>query len=416
MVTPLAGIRIADLSQVWAGPMATRMLAQMGAEVIKVESPFARGPLRVNSETLATATYPGGEVGERHWNRQGIFNDLNRNKRSLGLDLRSETGINIVRKLIARSDALIENFSPRVMANFGLEYEQLREINPRIVMVSMPGFGSTGPYRDAVAYGPMIEPSAGVASLMGYEDGPPMRTGVALSDPTVGVHGAAALLMGLYQCRLTGVGQHIEISHQEAIATVIGQEFLAYQLTGSLPGRHGNEHPRHAPHNCYRCSGPDHWLAISVRNDEEWRSLCQVMGRPDLEQREDYADEAGRWAGRRVIDAEIARWTVEQEHLDLMHRLQAAGVPAGAVLNGAELVENEHLKARDFFGLLDDYDAGTNRYAGLPIRLAGPPLPARPAPRLGGDNKYVICEVLGYEAAEYEAFCREGVVVDQPGA
>ncbi|HEY8490226.1 MAG TPA: CoA transferase [Dehalococcoidia bacterium] len=413
---PLEGVRVLDLTRVWAGPLATRILADFGAEVIKVESRSARGPASVPAEyARRSGFYPNGEAGERPWNRNGFHNKMNRNKRSVTIELNTEDGVALFRRLVAVSDVVIENYSPRVMANFGLDYPRLREVRPDIIMVSMPGYGMTGPYRDRVSYGTTLEPEAGLSSLMGYPDRGPQRLGVAYPDPVAGIHAAGAVLMALWHRRRTGRGQYVDLAQVETAVNVIGEYVVGYQLNGRRPARLGNRHPWMAPHGCYPCRGEDRWITIAVGDDAAWQGLCRVLGRPDLAADPRLATPQGRWEHQEEIDTAIRSWTQDQEMLDAMHRLQAAGVPAGAVLDARDLATNEHLEARGFFPRLTHPDAGTHPYPGQPIRLSATPAVFRTdAPRLGEHNEEVFKGLAGLSDQEYDRLVEQGVIGDRP--
>ena len=268
----LEGIRVLDLSRVWAGPMATRMLADLGAEVVLIEAPFARGGDPAVFERMRQMYragrhfpyYPGGDPGEDPWNRMGMVNDFNRNKLGITLDLRKEAGREVFRRLVRVSDIVLENYSPRVMANFGLDYPALRDVNPAIIMVSLPGYGMSGPYRDYPAYGTTIEQHAGFSAVMGYPDAGPYRTQSTYPDPVTSVSAAGAVLLALLQRRLTGEGQYIEFAQIEAAVCLLPEPLLDYQMNGRPPVRPGNRHPWMAPHGCYRCRGEDAWLSIAI--------------------------------------------------------------------------------------------------------------------------------------------------------
>ncbi len=251
----LHGVRMIDMTRVWAGPHATRMLADVGAEVIHVTSRKLVGPLTVTRETARIlGVYPDDEPGERHWNRNSQTNDLMRNKYDITLELDTPDGLSLLRRLIAISDVVIENYSPRVMPKFGLDYPRLQELNPRIILCSMPGYGSQGPYRGFISYGTNVDPAAGLASLMGYPGEAPHMSGNAYPDPVAGLFAVGAILTALYHQRRTGQGQHIDLSQAEATTALLGEVSLGTRLNDVVPPRMGNRHPRQAPHGCYPCA------------------------------------------------------------------------------------------------------------------------------------------------------------------
>jgi crotonobetainyl-CoA:carnitine CoA-transferase CaiB-like acyl-CoA transferase len=414
---PLAGVRVLDLSQVWAGPLATRILGDLGADVIRVEAITARGPRVVPAAVVnQSKRYPNNEAGARPWNREGMFNKFNRNKRAVTLQLNTPAGKAVFERLVRESDVVIENYSPRVMPQLGLGYDRLRELNPSIIYVGMPGFGWSGPNRDYVALGTMIEPAAGLSSLMGYPDSGPYKSGVAWADPVAALHAASAILIALWDRAADPErrGQAIELAQVEAMIGFIGEEILAAQVRGSDPPRRGNRHPFYAPQGVYPCAGEDRWIAISVTDDAAWSALCAVAGF-DASWAELRLDE--RIARHDAIDAAINGWTRQQEQMELMHRLQARGIAACAVLDARQLVEDPHLAARGFFPLVSHPDAGTYPFPGLPIHLGRTPASYhRPAPGLGEHNREVFAGILGMTDDEIEALRSAGVIAEEPPA
>lgn len=435
---PLAGVRILDLSRVWAGPLATRILGDMGADVIRVEAIGGRGPRQVPDAVVQRSRrYPENEAGERPWNREGMYNKFNRNKRAVTLQLDTPQGRAAFEQLVMISDIVIENYSPRVMPQLGLGYERLRELNPGIIYIGMPGYGWSGPARDWVAYGTTLEPGAGLSSLMGYADSGPYKSGVAWADPVAGLNAAAALLVALWDRRADGRGQAIELAQLEGMIGFAGEEVLAAQVRGHDRPRLGNRHISHAPQGCYPCRGNDErgtlndevgdepvhhssfnvhpsdsWIAISVTDDTAWAALCAEAGFDPkyaalrLEERIDAHD---------ALDAAIAAWTVEHDQAELMHRLQARGVAACAVLDAKGLVEDPHLAARGFFVTISHPDAGTYPFPGQPIHLGETPATfRRPAPGLGQHNREVLGGLLGMTEEELKERHAAGIIADQP--
>jgi crotonobetainyl-CoA:carnitine CoA-transferase CaiB-like acyl-CoA transferase len=414
---PLSDIRVLDLTMAWAGPMAVRLLADMGAEVVKVEG--AAHMDRWRGGTLAqrgTARYPDHDPGAEPWNRNAFFNTQNRNKRTLALDLKQEEGKEILRRLVARADVVAENFSAGAMGRLGLDYPALKEIKPDIVMLSMPALGRTGPERDYIAHGPTVEELAGTTYLQGYRGECPLASGgFAWGDPIAGMNGALAVMIALRNRARTGRGQQIDLSHIEASVAFNAAAIIDYQRTGEDPGRLGASHPRHAPHGVYPCAGEDRWIAIAVTATPQWAALCREMDRSAwVADGHQYWDEANRKADEVVIDAEISRWTRKFDHLELTHRLQAVGVPAGALLSAGELAEDPHLAARGYFELIDHPVAGTHRYPGMAWKLGSTPGRVRyPAPLFGQHNAEVLTE-LGIPEAEIARLEREEVIASAP--
>jgi crotonobetainyl-CoA:carnitine CoA-transferase CaiB-like acyl-CoA transferase len=416
MRTALQGIRILDLTRVWSGPLAVRILTDLGAEAIRIESRGQRGPAAVPDwQVKRSGFYPNDERGERGWNRNAFINEMNRNKLGVTLELNRPEGVEIFRRLVAISDVVIENYSPRVLGNLGIDYAHLRAMRPDIILVSMPGYGLSGPYRDRVAYGTTLEPEAGLSCLMGYPDRGPQRLGVAYPDPVAGIHAAGAVLLALWHRRCTGEGQHVELAQIESAIAMIGEFVLAYQLTGALPSRLGNRHPWMAPHGCYPCRGEDRWVTIAVRSNSEWQALCDMLGQPWLGADQRFATPLSRWHHQEALDAIIAAWTRERDAFEVMRALQQAGVPAGVVCDGRDLATNPHLAARGFFPRLEHPDAGTHFYPGLPIHLSRTPAAYRTdAPALGQHNRFVLAELLGLTEARVDALASAGIIGDRP--
>ena len=407
---PLNGVRILNLTRIWAGPLATRILADLGAEVIKIEAPTGRGPATVPPGTNRLL----GGSGDRPWNQQGTFNKLNRNKQSIAIDLKAAAGHALFLRLVACSDVVIENFSARAMPGLGLGYERLRDVNESVIYVAMPGFGVSGPYRDYVALGPSIEPMSGLTSIMGYGDRNPRLTSVAIPDAIAGTQGAAAVLTALERRTRTGLGQFVDLSQHEAALSMIGEYYIERQLTGRQPATVGNGHAVFAPHGTYRCRGDDDWIVIAVRDEDEWASLSELAGCGWGDDPR-FAAVASRHANNAELDAAIETWTVAWDKLDLMQAVQAVGVPAGAVLNAPEMLEDPHLNERGFFVEFDQPDVGRIRYPGTPV-LIDRERGARwaPAPKLGQHNEEVLSGLLGLNQAEVRELHEQGVTADRP--
>ncbi|HEX9872123.1 MAG TPA: CoA transferase [Candidatus Tectomicrobia bacterium] len=400
----LAGVRVLDLTHAWAGPFATQLLADYGAEVIKIETCDRPDMLRF-STLAADDTRP--DV----YNRGGWFQYLGRNKLGLTLDLKQPQGQQLFKGLAAQSDVVIENFSVRVMRRLGLEYAVLQAVNPRLIMISMPGYGTIGPYKDFVAFGEMIEPFAGLAELTGYADGAPLRLAVAYPDPVAGLHAALATLLALRQRRQTGAGQHIHIPHREPITRMLGEAVLDYTVNDRTQHRIGNRHRAWAPHGCYPCCGQDRWIAIVVRNDAEWTALCQVFGEPAWAHEPGFANSFRRWKHADLLDQHVAEATQRWEATALATRLCTAGIPAGAVQTNQDLFCDAHLQARQAFWVIAHPLAGTYPYPAPSTRLTGtPPGMMRPAPNLGEHNKDLLTRLLGLSPAEVQDLEAKGVI------
>ncbi len=369
----LSGIRVIDLTRVWAGPLVARILADYGAHVVKVADP------RVPVDRT-----------------RGVDNKHNRNKDSLALRLDLLEGRDAFLDLAAVSDIVIESFRPHVMRNFRLDYDSLRQVRPDIIMCSISGYGAEGAAAEFPAYGTSVESITGIPSLMGYDGEMPMTSGIAYPDPVTGLNAAAAILTSLRHRTATGEGQFIDLALAEGPVCQIGEYIGAYAHNGEQPERRGNSHDMHAPHGVYRCQGDDRWLAIAVTCEEQWRALCCILGSPDLANDARFSCEALRKANEPDLDAIISSWACEHDAIEAMNALQEAGVPAGAVHRSVDMLDDPHLRERDFFVTLDEPDVGRKRYPGQAILTDGLPKQNwRPSARLGEHNEFILSELLG---------------------
>ncbi len=411
---PLSGIRVVDLTHVWAGPLSTRILADLGAEVIKIEAATARGPLQPLPGTRGM--YPRNEPGREHWNRQGISNKLNRNKKSLSINLKTDAGRQLFLTLVAQSDVVIENFSASTMQSLGLGYGALQNANRRIIYVTMPGYGASGPYRDFVAYGPSVEPMAGVTSLMGYNEQEPRATAIALPDAVGGVTAAAAVVTALHKRAATGAGGCIDLSQHEATISMFGEYVLEQQITGRQPAVRGNGHAAYAPHGTYRCQGGNSWIVIVCRNQPEWEALCRLT-KQGWEVEPDYATMDMRRKHQVKLDQAIETCSQRWDKIELMTALQERGVPAGAVMNAPEFMGDPHLEARGFFAELEGDHIEAVPYPGLPVLIDGKRGDGwQRAPKLGEHNQEVLQQLLGLEEHDVQRLKEKGVLADRPPA
>ena len=389
---PLAGIRVADFTWVWAGPFCTLQLAHLGAEVIRVET---------NTRICVTRLLPPWADGEFGVNRSGYFNQYNQGKRSLGLDMKQPGAVDIAKKLVSRCDIVCENFAAGVMDRMGLGYDVLRAIKPDLIMIALSGYGASGPESRFVSYGPAQVPLSGLSSVTGYRDWPPMHVGISYGDPNGGLHGAVAVLAALFHRARTGRGQYIDLSQQETSVAVLPEAIIEYTMNGTQPRRDGNRDPHMAPHGVFRCAGEERWVAITVRSDDEWRRLAQLMGVADDPR---FATLADRKTNEETLEAVVADWCAARTPEDVTHTLQARGIPAFVSASNRDLAEDPHLKGAGFFVSRPHPEVGERQHAGIPWRMSRTPCEVRAAaPCLGADTDYVMGELLGYSAAEIAA-------------
>jgi crotonobetainyl-CoA:carnitine CoA-transferase CaiB-like acyl-CoA transferase len=406
---PLFNIRVLDLSKVWAGPYATRLLGDMGAEIIKIEAPASW------DLTRSLALLPSDT--ERAYDKSGYFMEYNRNKLGCIIDLAKPKGRELALRLVAMSDVVVENYRADVMSGLGLSYDELRAVKPDIILVSMPSHGLWGPDSGRIGYGTHMEQLSGLVSLSGYADGDPHKSGISYGDPVAGMTAAAATIAALLHRRWTGQGQHVEVAQVEAILPFLGELYLEYSLTGSVPPRRGNRHRSMAPHGVYRCAGEDSWVTVAVENDAQFAALCETIGRPELARDERYADVVSRYRNQDDLDPIISEWTAGRTHYDASAQLQAAGVPAEPVLTIPELVVDPHLRERGFWEDVTNRASGTWTMEAPAWRFSRTPAHVRlPAPVFGEHNDYVFRELLGLSDDEIAALERDGVTSREPVA
>lgn len=412
---PLEGVHILDLTRVWAGPWAGRMLGDLGADVISIEAIFNRGPRDVpDSAAFVSHLYPENEIGDRPWNRFGGFNKLHRNRRSVTLNFRDDRGRELFAELVAEADVVIENFSPRVMPQLGFDFEQLKILNPSIIYVAMPGYGSTGPDRERTALGPLIEAGAGLSSMMGYFDTGPYRSGIAWPDPVAGMNSVSAILIALRdrEADPDHAGRSVEVAMIEAMGSFVGEELLGAQVRGENRVRMANRDSVNAPQGIYPCAGDDRWIAISVTSNEEWHALVTLA---DFDPAVAALTREERHARHEELDDLIRNYTRSFSPHALMVRLQTAGVIATVVADARDLVEDKQLAERGFWAELPHPDVGLRRYPGNAIRFELTPVTyRRTAPTLGQHNDEILGGLLGRDSEELTVLRRDGVIGEVP--
>ena len=416
---PLDGIRVADVTVVWAGPYVTQLLSEWGAEVIRVEprtriQPLTRGAdmqpppepaLRHLAQMGMTLfAYPDFQAGDDPWNRSPGFNSHARNKLSMTADVTTPEGREIFLDLIEKCDVLVENNVPETIEKANLTYDVLKERNPNLIMLRMPAFGLSGPYKNYRALGTHIEGMIGHHYIRSYPDETPEAAGdVYTGDAVAGVMGAFGVAMALRARRRTGRGQMIELSQAENFLPILGDFILDWTANQRDAGPQGNQHRTHAPHGYYQCAGDDRWIGIDCDSDAAWSAICDVLGAADLASDARFTSEAGRYQHRASLDKLLSEYTRERSDAELFQTLQNRGVIAGPVQNDADAFACPQLDARGFFEELPSDSYGTRRYPGLIFSMANTPNRLRRvAPRLGQDNDYVYRDVLGYSETEYQ--------------
>ncbi|MFO8010357.1 MAG: CoA transferase [Dehalococcoidia bacterium] len=410
---PLEDIRILDLSQVYAGPLASRVLADMGAEIIRIES--AIRSTRGGASAQPGAVYPDGDPGERPYNRSAYYNELHRNKLAISLDLSREQGKEVFKQLVHISDIVLENFTPRVMVNFGLDYESLREANPSIIMVSISAYGQTGPYRNYISFGRGIEAMAGLSHITGYPDGPPLGPGTAYADATGGLHAAFAALMALRHRRQTGKGQHIDLSLRESLVALLGENIVGLSMNKRGPRAMGNQDDSALFQGCYRCKGRDKWVALAICSERELERLLRFLEERDLADREESINMLNLNRNRGELDRRIEKWTVTHEPGHAMRILQEAGIRAGSVMDAGELCSDPHLISRGFFHPLTHPEAGTFNHPGLPWKSSRFEFKSRiSAPCFAQHNSYVLSDLLGFSGEHIRELENNGIISSRP--
>ncbi len=419
---PLEGIRVLDMTAVWAGPSAAMIMSDLGAEVIRVESiqffpAITRGGvIRPESNEQMEAftnpfynSYPEFDPGERPWNRFGGFNVMGRNKKSMTANLRTPEGVEIFKKLAAISDVVLDNYAFGVMERMGLGDEPLRAVNPRLINISMPLFGNSGPNRLIPGMGSVVDVWSGFLAMRGYRDFD-LGAGQASThmDSATGPNTAFAVLCAVREREQSGLGQFIDFSQSENMLQAAGEYFLDVQWNGKDRPALGNRDRFGGIQGCYPCTGTDNWVVLTVRTDDEWVALGEALGHPSWISDERFSSAALRYQHHNEIDKLISEWTSTQSPYDAMHKLQAVGIPAGRILNERDAFDDPHLQARGFFIKTVHPEAGTHLMPGHQWKMLGTPLRADlPSPLLGEHNEYVYKELLGYSDEDYARLERE---------
>ncbi|MBI3744390.1 MAG: CoA transferase [Chloroflexi bacterium] len=387
----LEGIRVLDFTWVLAGPIMTRSLAYHGAEVYRVETTKRLDPVLPYFATNAET-----HIG----------------KRSIGLNVAHPEGRKLFERLVKISDLVCDNYAAGVMERLGFTYENLSKINPRLIQLTMPAMGSTGPHKGDVTFGPNLHAVGGLDHLTGYPDATPGGIGVAFADYAAPGHAIVSILAALEYRDRTGKGQWIDLAQFESLATCLGPDMLAWQIDGVNPIRSGNRVNNQAPYGCYPCRGNDRWCVIAVSNQDEWGALCAAMGKPALVNDTRFATITARLKNLDALDKVISEWTSQHTAYDVMMTLQRGDVPAGMVQDIPEFVVDPHIEARGFLTKdMKDHWFGKVTCGGMQVRLSDTPGQATgPAPYMGEHNDHVFGTLLGLSEAERKRLASEGVI------
>jgi crotonobetainyl-CoA:carnitine CoA-transferase CaiB-like acyl-CoA transferase len=392
---PLAGVRVLDLTRVLAGPFASMMLGDMGAEVIKVEE-TGKG-----DDTRKWPPFVGGEAS--------YFMSVNRSKRSLTLNLKAPAGVDILKRLAAKSDVLLENFRTGTMEKLGVGYATLRRLNPRLIYCAVSGFGESGPQAGRGGYDLIVQGEAGLMDITGFADGPPVKVGTSVADLVSGMAAAHGIVLALLARARTKRGQKVEISMLDVMASLLTYQAGLYFATGQKPGRRGNAHPSIVPYEVFKAA--DAYLTLGVANNGLWKQCCAALERPDLVTDSRFDTEAKRVEHRAVLVPLLNEIFGTRDVDDWLKRLEAVGVPAGRINTVAEVCESEHLKARDMIVTLPHPTAKSVTVLGVPIRLHATPGAADiPPPLLGQHTDEILRTLLGLKPPAIAKLRNAGVI------
>ncbi len=397
---PLEGYRAVDFSWVWAGPLLGMILADMGAEVIKVET-----NKRLDSARLTPGRSTEGPETDF------VFHSMNRNKLGVTVDMTDPRGFDMVKELLKISDVAVDNFSPKGLRRLGLQYEAVHEVNPRIVMISLPAAGQYGPLYDIVTYAPSLGALSGYSSLIGYPGERVLGEQTPYLDVNSSIHGAFAVLAALHYRDRTGEGQYIDMAQIETGACVVGEAFMEYFMNDRIMGTTGNRSPVMAPHDYYPCIGEERWVSIAVRTEEEWEAFCDAIGRPEWTGDERFSDMFSRKNHEEELDALVSAWTTGYTEYEVTDVLQKAGVAAVPCLDLMDRFSDPHYEARETHLQVEHPATGVDIIAGIPYKLSATPLEVRrPAPMLGEHNDYVFGTLLGRSKEEIAQLVEEKVI------
>ncbi len=391
---PLQGVRVVELTKVWAGPYVGKLLAFLGAQVIRVES---------ESSLDVTRTYGVADI-----NNAPGFQAVNPQKLSVQIDMKTGKGVGLILDLLARSDVVIENLRPGAVRRLGLGYDTVKSVKPDIIYASMGMYGNEGPLSYQTGYAPCFAALGGLSALVGYEGGPPAGMNVRYADATFGAATAYATVVALAHRRRTGVGQYIDVSAVETMSSMIGDTIMDFALNGAVHQCDGNRHPDMAPHGAYACRDGD-WISIAVGGDKAWRALTEAMAQPGLAEDPRFRTLADRKANESALDRLVSQWTAGGDALELAGELQLRGVAAAKSLNSLDLVADQQLWASGFFRHVGDHAGQSRPIVGPPWKMSRQASITDAAPRLGQHNAYVLGELLGLSEEEQRQLAAAGI-------
>ena len=414
---PLEGYRVVDFGSAWAGPQMAHIIADMGAEVIKVESrtridygrmggaASSKDLLNKSPESIVAAAPERLELNP-------VFHLLNRGKLGITVDFTKPEGAELVRQLVKKSDVVADNFTPGVLDKYELGYESLAKIKPDIIVVSLCFAGHTGPLKGTRGYAPIITALSGFDSVVGYPDERiPCGPRFAYGDHVAAMHGALAMLMALIHRNHTGEGQYIDISEWEATTSLLGEPLMEYVMNERIPVPRGNRDPIMSPHGYYPCKGEGQWVSIAVKTEEEWRAFCEATGNSGWADDERFWDRYSRLLNQDALDELVGTWTVNYTPHEVTEILQKAGVAAAPFMIAKAQYHDPHFEERGIFVKVDHPRSGTETFYGIPWKLGETPGGIRRSgPMLGQDNEYVFKGLLGLSGEEFNRLVEEKII------
>jgi len=400
---PLEGIRVIDLTRIYAGPYCSMLFADMGAEVIKVEPP--EGELIRDNPPMVKE----GEGGPHDRSRSGYFLALNRNKYGITLNLKHPKAVEIFQELIKIGDVVLENYAPGVMKRLGIDYPLLREINPRIIMCSISGFGQTGRYSERLAFDVISQAMSGLMSITGHPDNPPTRVGTSLGDVNAAVHAAFAIMTALYYREKTGIGQYIDVSMLETMVGILEGGIVRWTIGKELLTPIGSMNPHEAPMAAFRCK--DGYIIIATVGNEHWQRFCRAVHRPDWAEDPEYRTKRQRWEKKYILQEEIEKITAQYTVKEVGEMMDQERVANSPIFNIKQVIEDPHLKDRGYFVDIDHPVIGKAKIPGIPFKMSETPGSVeRPSPLVGEHNELILGKYLGMNREEIEKLKGEGAI------